>query len=81
MISLKNSYSLEQGPVEDRFAAILHSALAFSVFPQEFCSSNKACGTCPGDGANPTAQDHSLQRLRMMLYREIEELQFFLIKH
>lgn len=59
MISQK-IYIFKQGPVKDIFTAILPAARAFSVFPGTVSSSRRAFETCPGDGANPTAQTHSL---------------------
>lgn len=50
--------------------------LPSQYFPRTVSLSKRACDTCPGDGANPTAQAHSLQGFQIMFRQETEELEF-----
>ena len=78
MISLKNFHPLARSckrQTDLQPFSIEHLPSQYS--PRTVSSSKRACEACPGDGANPIAQAHTLQGLQMLFYRETEGLQIF----
>lgn len=78
VISQKNSHPLRRSckrQTDLQLFSIQHLPSQYS--PGTVSSSKRARESCPGDGANHTAQAHSPQGLQMTFYRGTEELQFF----